>query len=145
MPSGELLPLLAERYNPQIKDVLCRVASQAAEWHQESAAAATALLATCERPRAGVRVILDRETLNRAPRPLLRALWRQVWRREGWPRQAMGYREWNRLARFCQGRAETAIELPGRVRVSARDHVVQADPGARAESGTERPTSRDSE
>jgi tRNA(Ile)-lysidine synthase len=123
----ELLPLLAERYNPRVRDVLCRLAEQAADARREIDAVVVGLIQAAERPRAGPMLVFDRAILAAAPRPRLRSLWRRVWEREGWPRQAMGFAEWDRLAELCGGGPEV-IDLPGRIRARRRGAVVQIDP-----------------
>jgi tRNA(Ile)-lysidine synthase len=123
----ELLPLLAEKYNPRVVDVLGRLATQAADWRWDQAAAADELIRIAERPRAGPLLVFDRAALAAAPRRRRRALWRRVWEREGWPRQAMGFREWDRLARLCSG-GPAALDLPGGVRARRRGMVIQVGP-----------------
>jgi tRNA(Ile)-lysidine synthase len=123
----ELLPHLAERYNPRIAAVLGRLAAQAAAAQRELAAGVADLLAAAEKPRAGALLVFDRAALAAAPRPRLRALWRRVWEREGWPRQAMGFREWDRLAALGTT-GPAALDLPGRLRARRRERVVQVGP-----------------
>src|SRR5262249_34434620 len=81
----ELLPQLAEQYNPAVREVLARLARQAEEAHEELETAAVVLLAEAERPRAGSLLILDRARLLVASRYRVRLLFRRVWEREGWP------------------------------------------------------------
>ncbi len=123
----ELLPYLAEHYNPRATEVLCRLAEQAADWQQEGAEAVEALLRAGERPQAGAVLVFDRGTLAPAPRRRLRALWRWVWEREGWPRRAMGFREWQRLAELCRD-GPAALDLPGGIRARRRGGVIQVGP-----------------
>jgi tRNA(Ile)-lysidine synthase len=122
----DLLPRLAE-YNPRLVDVLGRLAGQAADWQPELDAVADALLRVAEQPRAGAVVVLDRATLAAAPPHRLRLLWRRVWEREGWPRQEMGYDEWDRLAALCHD-GPTVLDLPGGVWARRRAGVVLVGP-----------------
>ena len=56
-----------------------------------------------------VRLCVD--SLQRLQEPMVRALLMEVWRRQGWPRQAMTYSHWQNLARtVTEG---TALDLPG--------------------------------
>ena len=56
-----------------------------------------------------VRLCVD--SLQRMQEPMVRALLMEVWRRQGWPRQAMTYSHWRNLARtVTEG---TALDLPG--------------------------------
>src|SRR5262249_46061545 len=59
----ELLPLLAQEYNPAIVSVLGRLAQQAEEAFQEEEAAALELLRAVELPRAGTMIVLERTKL----------------------------------------------------------------------------------
>jgi tRNA(Ile)-lysidine synthase len=123
----ELLPYLAQHYNPSIVSTLCRVAEQAAEGYSRSSARAQKLLQTVERPRAGSLLVFDRQKLASVSRPLIRESFRLAWAREGWPMREMGRREWDRVADVVLGNV-TAIDLPGRIRARAREHVVQIGP-----------------
>jgi len=120
----QLLPLLAEQYNPGIAAVLARLAHQAEELHRDEQAAAAALLQQAERPRAGLLIILDTATLERASRSALRALFRLLWQREGWPMAAMGFDAWQRLADVALGDCP-AMDLPGPIHARRRGSVIQ--------------------
>jgi tRNA(Ile)-lysidine synthase len=114
----ELLPLLTT-FNPEVVAVLGRLAEQADElyWHLESEAAA--LLATAELPRAGDLLVFDEGKLTAAPPHRVRDALRLVWEREGWPRDAMTYAHWHRLAALTPG------DYPGGIHVRQVGHVVQ--------------------
>jgi tRNA(Ile)-lysidine synthase len=123
----ELLPHLAATYNPRIVDVLCRLAEQAAEELCDQDEAAEELLRFAERPRAGRVLVFDRAALAQAARHRLRGMWRHVWEREGWPRGAMGFRKWDRLAALCSGEP-AALDLPGGIRARQCGPVIQVGP-----------------
>jgi tRNA(Ile)-lysidine synthase len=120
----ELLPHLAERYNPRVVAVLARLAGQADEAFRAEEQAAADLLRQAELPRAGALFILDATRLEAAPRRLVRAAFRLLWAREGWPVDALGYEGWERLCGlvFAEGRA---VDLPGRIQARRRGRVVQ--------------------
>jgi tRNA(Ile)-lysidine synthase len=120
----ELLPHLAEHYNPAVRSVLVRLAEHAEEVCAELEERACSLLAAAERPRAGSRLVFDRAILTAAPRPVLREALRLVWDREGWPLGEMSRAHWNRLLALAAGEAR-ALELPGGVRAWCRERVVQ--------------------
>jgi tRNA(Ile)-lysidine synthase len=122
-----LLPLLAKEYNPRVVEVLSGLAAQATDWQRDAATLAAELLRTAERPRAGALLVFDHSSLAVAPRRWRRAMWRLVWKRENWPRQEMGYREWDRLAGLCRGQP-AAIDLPGGIRARRRGLVIQVGP-----------------
>lgn len=115
----DLLPHLAEHYNPAVGDALLRLARLAGEI-QEVAARRVGQL----KPRAVVEgrgVILLRERLAGEPEYVVRELIKAVWRRQGWPQQAMGLGEWDLLVRMLFGREAITGErgekrtLPGGV------------------------------
>jgi len=119
-----LLPELARQYNPQIVASLCRLAEQAEEAYGAEEEAARALLAQTEYPRGGLVLAFNRMSLAAAPRSCLRAMWRLLWDREGWPTGAMTFASWDRLAAVAQGEL-TAIDLPGGIHARCRDRVIQ--------------------
>jgi tRNA(Ile)-lysidine synthase len=120
----ELLPLLAASYNPAIVEVLGRLAEQADEAHRQEEADARALQAECELPRAGSLLIFDAKRLGRAPRRLVRVMFRVVWSREGWPTGRMDFATWQRLA-LLVGEESGSIDLPDGLRAYRRERVVQ--------------------
>jgi tRNA(Ile)-lysidine synthase len=123
----ELLPHLTTRYNPAVAAVLARLATQADELFRDQAAAAAALVAAAERPRAGDRLIFDLVCLKSATRRLVRAALRMVWAREGWPVDAMTFERWQRLTDLVFGDA-TAMDLAGRLRARRKGNVLQIGP-----------------
>ncbi len=122
----ELLPQLARDYNPAIADVLARLARQADEAYRIEEAAALALLAEAERPRAGDRLVFDHRTLRAAPRHRVREMFRQVWEREDWPVGRMDQSAWERLADVALG-VINAVDLPGGLHARRRERVLQID------------------
>ncbi len=119
----ELLPHLAEHYNPAIVVVLCRLAEGVGALYQDYEAEAAALLAAAEKPRAGGLVVLDRGCLAQAPRHRVREVFRLVWTREDWPQNRMNFAAWDRLADLAGGTVR-AVDLPGGVRARCRERVV---------------------
>lgn len=124
----ELLPLLAQQYNPAIARVLASLAEQAEEAYRIEEAAALALLSEAELPRAGKLLIFDRRRLLTAPRHRVREMFRLVWTREDWPQGDMDRAAWERLARVVFDDL-IAVDLPGSLQARRRDRVVQVGPG----------------
>jgi tRNA(Ile)-lysidine synthase len=120
----ELLPHLAESYNPAVEAALARLAEQAEEACRAEEEEAAALLSAAELPRAGALLVFDAGRLAAAPARLVRAAFRLVWRREGWPRGRMGADDWQRLADLVVS-SRGGVDLPGRVTARRRGVVVQ--------------------
>lgn len=125
----ELLPLLAERYNPAIVSLLGRLAEQADRVYREVETGGRRLLAEAERPRAGRWIVLDRHILAAAPRNLVRETFRLVWEREGWPTNGMTFAAWDRLASVAAGDLPS-LDLPGGLHACCREQVVQVGPAS---------------
>jgi tRNA(Ile)-lysidine synthase len=93
----ELLPLLAERFNPTIDEAVLRLGALAADAQAVIAGLAEQLTdAAVEQDACAVWI--DIATVIAQPRHLVRELLLGVWRRRGWPLQSMGYAEWDELA-----------------------------------------------
>ncbi len=117
----ELLPQLANEYNSGVVDAVLRLGSLADEvqcvvdslvddlWEQSVA---------IESPD---NVRIRTADLTAQPRYLIRELLIAVWRRQGWPMQAMGFAQWDLLAEMVapeEPRSEllpTKQTLPGNV------------------------------
>jgi tRNA(Ile)-lysidine synthase len=116
----DLLPQLAEQYNPQVREALLRLGSLAAEAQQVIDQLVEDLLI-----RAVVRskpecVELDLEVLALQPPYLLRELLIALWKQQGWPLQAMGHAEWEQLAGMLAAQNERKQLFPGGI-VAERD------------------------
>ncbi len=120
----ELLPLLQRHYNPRIAETLARLAAQADEVSVAEESLAAGLLRGAELPRAGAMVVLSIGILRNAPRRLIRGAFRLLWKREGWPRDAMGFAEYERLADLVMSDGG-AHDMPGGVHVRRRGVVLQ--------------------
>jgi len=125
----ELLPHLADCYNPAIVSLLGHLASQASEAAADLEAVAQAILAQAELPKAGNRVVLDKSRLALFPRHHVREAFRSIWQREGWPMGEMGFRDWDLLAGLVLGES-AAVDLPGGIRAVARERVVLCGPAS---------------
>jgi tRNA(Ile)-lysidine synthase len=129
----ELLPLLAERYNPAIVTVLNSLSEQAEAIYRDEEAAASSLLSEAELPRAGLLLVFHRPCLLKASRQRVREMFRLVWLREQWPLNAMNYTCWDRIADVVFGE-QTVVDLPDHLRVRRVDSVVQVGPSDRKPS-----------
>lgn len=116
----DLLPHLAEHYNPAVGDALLRLARLAGEV-QEVAMRRVGQLKSRAVVESHHRVLLLRQGLAGEPRYIVRELIQAVWSREAWPRRAMGFDEWELLVRMLLGEETIVGEqsekriLPGNV------------------------------
>jgi tRNA(Ile)-lysidine synthase len=125
----ELLPLLANQYNPAILRILCRLAEQAEELNAVVENQARQLLTEIELPRTSSLLIFDRGRLAGKPRYLVREAFRLAWEREGWPMGEMSFEDWDRVAAVAGGEIGAA-DLPGRMRVRCLPRVVRIGPAS---------------
>jgi tRNA(Ile)-lysidine synthase len=93
-----ILPLLREQINPQVEAALCRLAEQATEIDEVLHHAASQLLGRCVMDLQPDSCHLDVSELADQPRHLIREMFSALWQKQDWPRQAMGFAHWNRLA-----------------------------------------------
>jgi tRNA(Ile)-lysidine synthase len=122
----ELLPTLAEHYNPAIKEILVRLATQARQAQEEMDQIAGRLLVEAERPRAGDMIVLDAQRLAMASRHLRREMFRLIWRREEWPAARMTFDAWDQVALLVEEDA-AAVDLPAGIRARRVGRVIQLE------------------
>jgi tRNA(Ile)-lysidine synthase len=119
----ELLPALARDFNPAIVSILCRLTEQAREVQSVLEILAADLLKDAELPRAGNLLVFNRATLAKAPKHLVREMFRLVWSRENWPAGAMTFDDWDRLAALaCQ---DDSFDLPEKIHARSTGRVIQ--------------------
>ena len=109
-----LLPELRAHYGPQVGLSLTRLSEQAAEVEQALQVLANRVLEQSVLDAQPDSVRLNVRGFSDHPRHLVREVFRLVWQQQQWPRQAMGYAEWNRLAEIA--RVGGNADLPGGIR-----------------------------
>jgi tRNA(Ile)-lysidine synthase len=116
----DLLPQLAEEYNPEVVDALLRLGSLAGEVRETVDRQVDSLYdqAVTEDERF---VRVDLHALGGQTRYLVRELMIALWRRRGWPLQAMGYDQWESLSEMALAAGGAKRTFPGNVLVEARD------------------------
>lgn len=125
-----LLPHLAEHYNPAVGDALLRLARLAGEI-QEVAVQRVRQLASRAVVERRHGVLLRRHGLAEEPEYVVRELVKSVWKRQGWPQQAMGLPEWEMLVRMLLGKEASAGRqgeqrtLPGSVTAKVVDEGLE--------------------
>lgn len=102
----ELLPLLREKFNPDVDNALARLAGLAGDAQRIIEQIADELLDRCLGRQAAANsanasVMLSLGPLKNVDRHLIRELFIALWRRQDWPLQDMGFAEWNALAEMA--------------------------------------------
>ncbi|HEX5443793.1 MAG TPA: tRNA lysidine(34) synthetase TilS [Pirellulales bacterium] len=114
----ELLPQLAADYNPQVIEALLRLARLADEAQEVIAAVVDNLAPRCLRSEP-TRLVVDCAAIAHQPRYVVREILVAAWRRQQWPEQAMGFKQWDELANLVlpakPGSSEFCAALPGGV------------------------------
>ena len=113
----ELIPQLAQDYNPGVADAIRRLGSLAAEAGEVVDLVVDAALADCLVSQSATLVELDRERLACQREFVQRELFARIWREQMWPEQAMGNEQWCRILDAVKQRS--VIELPGAIRLEA--------------------------
>jgi tRNA(Ile)-lysidine synthase len=113
----ELLPQLAQNYNAGIVDALLRLGTLAAESQSVVDALADALIDRAVHCSGQEACRIDRDGLAGQPRHVVRELLAALWRRQGWPMQAMGFEQWELLADMLLATGPERIKrvFPGNV------------------------------
>ena len=121
----ELLPLLAEDFNPQVKRSLLRLGKLADEARSVIDTLVEELALRSVASTTGAAAELDCRPLLEAPRYLVRELFSVLWRRQGWPLQAMSYGHFEQLATLATGHhpANPPVQMfPGNVSVERSEY-----------------------
>ncbi len=121
-----LLPLLRDEFNPKAAEALARLGRQAGEVHRLVENLASALLESAIVERQDDRVVLACPVLRDADRHLVREALRLLWTDQRWPRQRMGFDDWDRLAMLAQsGRSSKSLDLPHGIRAEQRGSTME--------------------
>jgi tRNA(Ile)-lysidine synthase len=108
-----LLPLLAQDFNSKIREALRRLGEQAGATQAALEAVATASLERALDLSTAGECRLKWQPLAELPRHLIREVLMQLWRRQNWPRQKMGFEHWDELAALVLGGG--AATFPGNI------------------------------
>jgi len=118
----QILPQLEAAVHPQTTESLLRLGRLAAEADLVISRLVSQLFDRCIVQHRDGSVTIDGGQLKQTPSYLTRELLIAVWRACGWPRQAMGFQQWDRLAADLK-RLEPANphhRLPGKIEAVRR-------------------------
>lgn len=121
---NELLPLLAESYNPQVVESLLRLADHARGADTISSEIAERCLDDVLLELQPGICRIDRSRLERWPTSVVRSALRLIWTRQGWPQQRMTQKHWNSLASSLVTADGTPADIQG-VEVSVTRGLVR--------------------
>ena len=119
----ELLPQLAQDYNANVVESLNRLGQVAEEANRIIDLEVQKRLKESVLLQNDKAVELDRPTLLRLPKHLLRNLFVAIWQQQGWPEQSMGFTQWERLVEAIGTKA--TISLPGKTRITTHGDVIR--------------------
>jgi tRNA(Ile)-lysidine synthase len=117
-----VLPFLESELGPHVRDALTRFAEQAGELQVCIEELAEGLLTKCLEDESPDLVRLNAELLADQPRHLVREVFVGLWKRQNWPRGAMGFDEWDRLAQLAKVGGTTT--LPGNIEAERRGSLI---------------------
>ncbi|WP_197443778.1 tRNA lysidine(34) synthetase TilS [Maioricimonas rarisocia] len=119
-----VLPVLRRECNPQVDEALRRLGAQASELQSAMQTLAERCLDAAVRDLQPQVARLDWIVLADQPRHLVREVFLQLWTRQRWPRQRMGFEHWDRLADLVLDADSIAVTLPGRCDARRRGGLV---------------------
>ena len=117
----ELIPQLASQYNPEIVPALLRLSELVDETQQYLVQQVEPMFSSCIVQQDLIQTVVRRKRLATYPPLLIREFFVALWTQCDWPRQAMGYREWERLCTLVGGEDGEKLVLPGGVHCVNRD------------------------
>ena len=126
-----LLPMLRDQFNPKVSEALARLGEQAQAACEIVEQHAGHSLAEAIVQREPDVVTLNAAALAGGSVHLVREALRLLFAEQDWPRQQMGFDDWNRLAELAHtAAAPRSISLPGGMRAAVRRGVVTIERNA---------------
>jgi len=110
----DLLPQLAEQYNPNVVDALLRLGVLSGEVQSFVDTHVAELSEACVTFADPTQVRIDTRPLRDLPPYIIRELLISVWREQSWPMQSMGQAQWELLSEMVL-KEQPAQTLPGEV------------------------------
>ncbi len=100
----DLLPHLAEHYNPAVGEALRRLGRLAGESQSVIRGLVRAMMDDNTVRAVGDATLVRRDKIQGQPEYLVRELLMAVWQTRGWPLQSMGFEEWDSLVQMMWSR-----------------------------------------
>ncbi len=122
---NQLLPLLKEEYNQNIEAALLRLSTQAKELQAFITTEAIKILDDAIQDISPNVCRLSRSVFANVPIHLTRACFVELWKRQNWSRQKMGFDNWNRLAKLTQTKENHTF--PGGVNLTQRSDIMMLE------------------
>ena len=111
---NQLLPMLRKKFNPQIDEAVCRLATLAAEHESVLAELLDGLIDSALVEQSPNRIIFDVLPLKGCTLPVLREVLIRVWKRHNFPQREMDYGQWSALTELFQMPGKR-LDFPGGV------------------------------
>ncbi len=111
----ELLPQLADHFNPGVVDALLRLGTLAGQLQRVVDSLVEDLFEKCVTVEDCNAVQIDTSALAGSSGYVVRELLIAVWRRQSWPMQAMGFAQWDLLGEMIFTLTESKQAFPGNV------------------------------
>jgi tRNA(Ile)-lysidine synthase len=117
-----LLPSLEREFGLQVRESFLRLAEQADEVQAAIEVEAQRILESSVTDESAEICRLDCRLLSGQPRHLVREVFVALWRRKNWPRQQMGFDDWDRLYGLVQEGGR--ITLAGKIEATRRGTLI---------------------
>lgn len=123
---NQLLPELKSIYNSNIDQAILRLGELATSAQAVVDRQVESLWQQVVDNHSSDSVRVDVREIGQSDHYLVRSLFVRIWREREWPRQSMGYKQWDNLARLAYASqcTESHLALPGRVTVERRRNVI---------------------
>lgn len=117
-----VLRFLEREFGPHVRNSILKLAEQADQLQSAIEVEANRLLELSLSDESDELCRLDCRPLAAEPRHLVREVFVALWRRRNWPRQRMGFDDWDRLYQLVHEAGKLA--LPGKIEASRRGSLV---------------------
>jgi tRNA(Ile)-lysidine synthase len=119
----QLLPLLEESFNPQVREAIRRLSETATEAEKFVATQVEQLMRSALIDSSPQKIRIDRKQLTETPKFLVQEFFRSIWQMQKWPQQAMTQSHWEALATLVTSTKQTQI-FPGGLQVDSQHEFI---------------------